>query len=255
MPRLTNNNLLVRTVDAAEEIVERCAVIYNFPFTQLFLCEGGSGFLVPENGVETPFGEGALFCAEPGLSCGIRTEEGLAFKKIACDTAMAPHLQNYFDSGMLHLLDNCSDELLRLFRELYRLCFDPAASENKNTSLCLYRVLIMLGQEISGKNGNEKGSLLAMARVYEKYIFENYKAGEKIGAPPEINALFIRVFNMDVDEYNVYFRYERSKPFVCFRRNFGEVARYLGFASEKEFVSGFTRRFGITPEEYLRLFI
>lgn len=256
MLRLTNERLLVRVVDAAEEIIETSLTIYNFPFSQIILCEAGEGFIVSDNGVERSFGEGDMLFIDEGLHCGIRTDGSpVRIKKIACDTSMTPYLMNYFDAGQLHILKNSSDEIMRQYTTLFSQCGDAAASENKNTSLKLYRVIIMLGQEIAEKNDSESGVLRAMAKRYEEYIFANFKAYEKIDAPAEVEALFQRLYKMSVNEYNVYTRYERSKPFVCFKRNFAEVAKHLGFADEDEFVNGFTKLYKMMPLEYMRLFL
>ncbi len=255
MLRLTNENLLVRVVDAVEETVERCEEIYNFPFSQLMLCVGGRGFVTAENMYERPFGKGAMFCADQGARCGIRTCGGPAiFRRIACDTDMAPNLMNYFEDGCLHLLEKCSDELLRQYGELYGLCAEDGAAENKNTSLKLYRVMIMLGQEIAGENDNEFGAFKAMVKEYEKYMFAKFAPGESVGAPPEVETLFLRVYGMGVDEYNVVMRYEKSKPFLCFKNDIGDIARYLRFASREEFEAGFASRYGLSPTEYIDLY-
>ena len=251
---LTSENLLVRVVDAARWTVERFEEIFNFPFAQFIFCDGGRGSLLPENGVETPFSAGAAVFVAKGARCGVIAEDGpLKFRKIACDTAMTPYLMNYFDGGNVNLLEKCSTELKRLYGELYGLCGSAAVSKDKNVSLKLYRALILMGQEIAGKNDNEAGVLREMADRYGDYIFKSFKAGEEAAPAPEAEALMRRVYGMSVGEYSLYIRLERSKPFICFMRkdiDFDWLAEYLGFGGAGEFRESFVRRFGLTVEEY-----
>lgn len=255
MLRLTNEQLLVRVVDAVEETVESKRIIYNFPFSQILLCEAGEGYIISEGGAEQPLCRGDMVFVDEALKCALRTSgEAFRLKKIACDTTMAPNLMNYFSYGRLHIMKGCSAETRRLYMELFEKGKDAAVSENRAASLKMYRLIIMLGQEIADSTNSEAGAMERMARVYSDFMFSNYKAGENLELAPEIDSLFKRLYNMNAEEYNVYMRLERGKPDVVFSHDYDELAKYLGFKSEADFVRRFKLQYGIYPHEFKALY-
>lgn len=255
MLRLTNEQLLVRVVDAVEEIIVSKQIIYNFPFSQILLCEAGEGYIIGEGGAELPLGRGDMVFVDEALRCALRVGgEALRVKKIACDTTMATNLMNYFSYGQLHIMKNCSAETRRLYMELFEKGKDAAVSENKAASLKMYRLIIMLGQEISDSLDNENGAMERMARIYSDFMFSNYKASDSVEAAPEADAMFRRLYNMSAEEYNVYMRLDRSKSHVVFSYDYDELAKYLGFKSEADFVRRFRQQYGIYPNEFKALY-
>lgn len=256
MVRLTNEKLLVRVVDAVDEIIEVKQVIYNFPFSQVIYCEEGQGRVIDHGGLEQAFGSGDMMFIDEALLCGLRAVGApLKIKKIACDTSMAPNLMNYFSGGRIHVLEHCGDETRRKYTELFALSREAAASENKSVSLELYRLMIMLGQELADRSGNERRVMEEMAEIYKKYMFQGFKAYDKIDASAEVEALFGALYNMGADEYNVFMRLELSKSFVVFENSYADVAQYLGFRGESEFVKLFSGQYGISPYEFRAMYI
>lgn len=256
MVRLTNKKLLVRIVDAVDETIAAKQVIYNFPFSQILYCVEGRGYIINHGGLEYSFSGGDMMFIDEALLCGLRSDGGpLKIKKIACDTSMAPNLMNYFSSGRIHILNGCGGEIIRKYTELFKQSREAASSENKKISLGLYHMMIMLGQEIADRNNNEQCVMEQMAVTYKKYMFQNFKAYDKIGSAQEIEALFKKLYNMSVDEYNVLMRLEKSKSFVVFENSYAEVAKYLGFKDESDFVRRFREQYGIGPHEFRTLYM
>ncbi len=219
------------------------------------MIEAGSGFIISEGGCEIPIKQGAMLFIDEALHCAIRTSSApMKVKKIACDTEMSPNLMDYFKRGRLLIADSCSPEARRLYMELFNKSRGSAVSENKLVSLMLYRLLIVLGQEIFDRRDNENSVLEEMAENYKEYMFARYKAGDSFEALPETEAVFRRLYGKSAEEYNTFMRLERSKPYVAFGRDFGEAAMFLGFKNEADFVRRFREEYKLYPHEYKALY-
>lgn len=252
--RQTEDNMLVRVIDTTEITFSKSNVIANFPLAQILFCESGEGYVSVFGGREIHFKKGDLIYLETALNYIFRTEGKVRMKKIACDVSAAPNLMDYFEELHLHILKNASSEIKRLYTELFEHGKNAAAFENRETSLKLYRLMIMVGQDIEENIGEEKLVLEAMARNYLEYMFRRYKAEDKVNAPKEIDLLFNHLYKMDAQRINLVWRLEVCRSYIAFGQPIDEVARYCGFGTVNRLETLFREHFGMSVIEYKNLF-
>lgn len=250
----TQENMLVRVIDTTEITFSKSNFISNFPLAQLLYCESGSGFAMATGETERPFCSGDMLYLAEAQHFFFRTESKVRMKKIACDISFAPHLMDYYQESHLQILQKASPETTALYSEIYNRGKNSAASESREVSLKLYRLMLMMGQEIAEKAGEENMVLQKMARCYQNYMFRKYKVGDAVKVPAEVDMLFTKLFAMDARRLNTVMRLDMSKSYIVSNQAPEEIAFYCGFHDAQEFFDLFKSHFKMTVHEYRELF-